>query len=219
MWVSIAVRYPGWRIPWWTTSKNPSGARSAAGADHSTSERSACRRDIRRSNPRDDVAQAGGGERGEEAVTVHAGQRDGGNSERCDGCHATGRVEGHPERPHPAQRRADDRHLREVERVKQRGEFSDGVLAEWSAAVVEGVTQPEPGEVEGDQPMRFEIGHERRPCRGAHAAAVHEHERRAIARLQDPHRNLRVGETHAPATDLHAGRRKQPALASLEGHR
>ena len=30
MWLSIAVWKPGWRMPWWTTSKNPSGARSAA---------------------------------------------------------------------------------------------------------------------------------------------------------------------------------------------
>ena len=83
-----------------------------------------------------------------------------------------------------------------------------------SAAVVEGVAEAEPGEVEGDQTVRSQIRHQRRPRRSAHATTVHQ----AVARLQDAHSNRRISQTHAPARDLYATRGKQPALGLLERH-
>ena len=90
-----------------------------ARADDAAGERSARRRDVRRSDPRDEMAQAGRGERGEEGVAAHAGQRDGRDTERRDGDNAIRRVEGQAECPHPAERRADDWDPLKVERVKQ----------------------------------------------------------------------------------------------------
>ena len=187
-----------------------------ARADDAAGPRPACRRDVRRADPRDELAQARCGERGEERVAVHAGQRDGGDSERRHGGNPVRRVDGQAECPHPAQRGADDRHPLEAERVQQRGELGNRVRSQRSTAVVEGVAQAEPGEVEGDQPARSQIRHQRRPRRSAHATTVHQDERRAVARLQDAHGNRRISQTHAPARDLHATRGKQPALGQLE---
>ena len=93
----------------------------------------------------DKPTQAGCGERGEERVAVHPGQRDGGDSERRNGGNPFRRVDGQAECPHPAQRGADDRHPLEAERVQQRGELGNRVRSQRPAAVVEGVAEAEPG--------------------------------------------------------------------------
>jgi hypothetical protein len=48
---------------------------------------------------------------------------------------------------------------------------------------------------------------------------VHEDERRAVARLENPHSNRRVSQAHPPALDLYAARCKQPALGLFERQR
>ena len=98
-------------------------------------------------------------------------------------------------------------------------ELGNRVRSQRPAAVVEGVAQAESREVKGDEPMALQGGHQGRPRRGAHAAAVNENERRAIAHLQDPNSHRRVRGTHTPARNLHPARREQPALGLLEGHR
>jgi hypothetical protein len=45
---------------------------------------------------------------------------------------------------------------------------------------------------------------------------VHEDERRAVARFEDPDSNGRISQGHAPAGDLYATRSKQPALGLLK---
>ena len=192
---------------------------SAARADDPAGHRPTRRRDVRRADPCDELAQERCGERGEGRVAVHAGQRGSGNSERRQRGNPVRRVDGQAERPHPAQRGADDWHPLEVERVKQRGELGNRVRSQRPAPVVESVAEAEPGEIERDQAPRTQIRDQRRPRRSAHATTVHQDERRALARLQDAHGNRRISQTHAPARDLHATRGKQPALSQLEPHR
>jgi len=67
--------------------------------------------------------------------------------------------------------------------------------------------------------MRCQVGHQRGPGRRAHAATVHEDERRAVARLENPDSNRRVCEAHAPTRELDATRFKQPTLGLLKRQR
>jgi hypothetical protein len=139
---------PGLAYPLVDNLEEPLGrSLGAARADHSPSHRSACDRDARRSEPGHQMAQAGRRECGKGRVAVHPGQRDGGDSERRDGGNTLRCVERQAQRPHPAQRRANDRHLIEAKRVKQRGELGNRVRAQRSARVVERIAQPRPRKV------------------------------------------------------------------------
>ena len=117
--------------------RTPSGARPAARGP--MTPRASVRRVVATFGDRIramTLAQAGRGERGKEGIAVHAGQRDGGDSERRDGGDAIRRAEGQAERPHPAEGGADDRCPLKAKRVEERGELGDGVRAERSAGVV-----------------------------------------------------------------------------------
>ncbi len=121
------------------------------------------------------------------------------------------------QRPHAAQRGADDRDAFQVERVEQRRELRNRVLAQRSPRVVKRVAEPEPRQVEGDQPVAGEMGQQRRPGRRAHAAAVHEQNRRTIARLEHTNSKRRISQADASTRDLDRARVKQPPLGDLEG--
>lgn len=147
---------------------------------------------------------------------MHAGQGDGRDRERGDRGDPLGRGDSEAERPHGTERGADDRDPLEFESVQQRGELRHRMLAQGSPRVVERVAEAESGQIEGDQTMTREVRHERRPGRRRHAAAVHEQQRRTLARLEHAHRERRVRQADPPSGDLHPTGGEELALGLLE---
>ena len=200
----IAVRKPGCRMPWMDDIEEPFGRElGRTRPDRAAGQGSAGDSDTRRADPRDQVTHPGRGEGGKEGIAAHAGQCDGRNPERGHRGDPLPRFDGQAERPHAAQRGSDDRDPFEVERVEQRRELRNRVLAQRSPRVVKRVAESEPRQVEGDQPVLGELGQQRRPGRRVHAAAVHEQEWRTLASLKHTNSKRWVSQADTSAGDLH----------------
>lgn len=71
-------------------------------SDDAASHRPGCHRHAGRTDPRDDLAHDGSRQRGESRIAVHAGQRDGRDTEWPYGGDTIRRLDGQADRPHPA---------------------------------------------------------------------------------------------------------------------
>ena len=156
------------------------------------------------------LRRPGGGERGRRRYACNAGERDGRGLERRDGGNAIRRAEGRGAEAHipPERLKVTIGNLLKVKaRSRARLSWATACQRKRPAGVVVRAPSPNP-EVERPNPLVARRAIQRRPCPGVDAAAVHEDERRAIARFEDPHGYRRVRETHAPARDLlHPARR------------
>jgi hypothetical protein len=120
------------------------------------------------------------------------------------------------QRPPATERRADDRHSRQPQRVDDRAHLSHRVRAQRPPRVVVGVVQPEAREIDGEQTATRQVGQQRRPGRCARAAAVHEQQGRAVFALQHAHSQRRIGEGHVERARRHAVAGEEALLDLLE---
>ena len=96
-------------------------------------------------DPRGKVAQTWDRQQGEERIAPHARQRHRRHTDADHGGHPLRCVDRQAERPHPAQRRSNERRAFESQRVQHRRELRRRVRTKRPAGVRVGVADPKPG--------------------------------------------------------------------------